>query len=186
MGWKDSNGDGIIEDARGNPVTFSLKTNSSNTTRIAMMNFIKADLAKVGINVITAPVDFNTLITNLRSDFQYEAMLLGLQSGVPPDPDDDAERVALDGPDAFLVSDADQARHAAGSAHRPIDGRHSRARTNRGAPEGYNRSKRLRNEMAWMTWLPVRVQKIPVSNRFGNIQPSILRHRFCGIRTTST
>jgi hypothetical protein len=86
MGWKDSNGDGIIEDARGNPVTFSLKTNSSNTTRIAMMNFIKADLAKVGINVITAPVDFNTLITNLRSDFQYEAMLLGLQSGVPPDP----------------------------------------------------------------------------------------------------
>ena len=28
-----------------------------------------------------------------------------------------------------------------------------------------------------MTWLPVRVQKIPVSNRFGNIQPSILRHR---------
>jgi len=51
-----------------------------------MGNFIKADLAKVGINVITAPVDFNTLITNLRSDFQYEAMLLGLQSGVPPDP----------------------------------------------------------------------------------------------------
>ena len=86
MGWKDGNGDGIIEDARGNPVTFSLKTNSSNTMRIAMMNFIKADLAKVGINVITAPVDFNTLITNLRSDFQYEAMLLGLQSGVPPDP----------------------------------------------------------------------------------------------------
>jgi len=31
--------------------------------------------------------------------------------------------------------------------------------------------------MAWMTWLPVRVQKIPVSNRFGNIQPSVLRHR---------
>ena len=86
IGWKDGNGDGIIEDARGNPVTFSLKTNSSNTTRIAMMNFIKADLAKVGINVITAPVDFNTLITNLRSDFQYDAMLLGLQSGVPPDP----------------------------------------------------------------------------------------------------
>ena len=51
-----------------------------------MLNFIKADLAKVGINVITVPVDFNTLITNLRTDFQYDAMLLGLQSGVPPDP----------------------------------------------------------------------------------------------------
>ena len=125
MGWKDSNGDGIIEDARGNPVTFSLKTNSSNTMRIAMVNFIKDDLAKVGINVITAPVDFNTLITNLRIDFQYEAMLLGSQSGVPPDPAMMQNLWRSTGSDALLVPDAGEARHAAGSAHRSADGRSS-------------------------------------------------------------
>ena len=65
---------------------FTLKTNSDNTTRIAMANFVKDDLAKVGVRVTLAPVDFNTLITNIQSDFQYEAILLGLQSGVPPDP----------------------------------------------------------------------------------------------------
>ena len=31
--------------------------------------------------------------------------------------------------------------------------------------------------MAWFIWLPMRVQKLPVSNRFGNVQPSILAHR---------
>src|SRR5439155_2087464 len=57
-----------------------------NKVRTAMLNFVQADLQKVGIKVIPTPLDFNTLITNLRQDFQYEAMLLGLQSGVPPDP----------------------------------------------------------------------------------------------------
>ena len=54
--------------------------------RVGTANFIKDDLAKVGIRMTLAPVDFNTLITNLRNDFQYDSILLGLQSGVPPDP----------------------------------------------------------------------------------------------------
>lgn len=177
LGWKDGNGDGIIEDTRGNPVTFSLKTNSSNTTRIAMMNFIKADLAKVGINVITAPVDFNTLITNLRSDFQYEAMLLGLQSGVPPDPTMMQNVWRSTGlthswfltqtkPDTPQEARIDQLMDVIVAAH-DIGER----------KKAYHEVETIANEMAWITWLPVRVQKIPVSNRFGNLQPSILRHR---------
>ena len=148
MGWKDGNGDGIIEDARGNPVTFSLKTNSSNTTRIAMMNFIKADLAKVGINVITAPVDFNTLITNLRSDFQYDAMLLGLQSGVPPDPTMMQNVWRSTGLTHSWFLDAGQARHAAGSAHRPVDGRDRRRRTTSASARRHTRKSR-RSPTRW-------------------------------------
>ncbi len=34
------NGDGVIEDTRGNPVSFMLKTNCSNALRVGMMNFI--------------------------------------------------------------------------------------------------------------------------------------------------
>jgi peptide/nickel transport system substrate-binding protein len=177
MGWKDGNGDGIIEDARGNPVTFSMKTNSSNTTRIAMMNFIKADLKKIGINVITAPVDFNTLITNLRSDFQYEAMLLGLQSGVPPDPTMMQNVWRSTGlthswfltqarPDTPQEAHIDQLMDVILATY-DIGER----------KKAYKEVETIANEMAWMTWLPVRVQKIPVSNRFGNLQPSILRHR---------
>ena len=177
LGWKDSNGDGVVEDARGNRVTFSMKTNSSNTTRIAMMNFIKEDLAKVGINVITSPVDFNTLITNLRSDFQYDAMLLGLQSGVPPDPTMMQNVWRSTGlthswfltqakPDTPQEARIDQLMDVILATH--DIGQRQKA---------YKEVETIANEMAWMTWLPVRVQKIPVSNRFGNIQPSVLTHR---------
>jgi peptide/nickel transport system substrate-binding protein len=177
MGWKDGNGDGIIEDARGNPVTFSLKTNSSNTTRIAMMNFIKADLAKVGINLITSPVDFNTLITNLRSDFQYEAMLLGLQSGVPPDPATMQNVWRSTGlTHSWFLTQAKPATPQEARIDELMDiivGTHDLA----GRQKAYREVETIHNEMAWMTWLPVRVQKIPVSNRYGNLRPSVLRHR---------
>jgi peptide/nickel transport system substrate-binding protein len=177
LGWRDRNGDGVIEDARGNAVTFTMKTNSSNTMRIAMTNFIKEDLAKVGINVIPAPVDFNTMITNLRSDFQYDAMLLGLQSGVPPDPSmmsnlwrstglthswflaqakpDTPEEARIDRLMDVIVSAQDLAERQ----------------------KAYKEIETIANEQSWMIWLPIRIQKVPISNRFGNIQPSVLRHR---------
>ena len=142
-----------------------------------MGNFIKADLAKVGINVITAPVDFNTLITNLRSDFQYEAMLLGLQSGVPPDPSMMQNVWRSTGlthswfltqvkPDTPQEARIDQLMDVILGAHDLGE-----------RQKAYKEVETIANDMAWMTWLPVRVQKIPVSNRFGNLQPSVLRHR---------
>lgn len=33
------------------------------------------------------------------------------------------------------------------------------------------------NEQSWMIWLPVLKVKLPMSNRFGNAQPSIMAHR---------
>jgi peptide/nickel transport system substrate-binding protein len=177
LGWKDGNGDGVIEDTRGNAVTFLLKTNSSNTTRIAMMNFIKEDLAKIGINVVVSPVDFNTIITNLRSDFQYEALLLGLQSGVPPDPTmmQNVWRssglthnwfVAQQKPDTPQEARIDQLMDVIVSTHDLQERKNA-----------YREVETIANEMSWMIWLPIRIQKIPISNRFGNIQPSVLRHR---------
>ena len=177
LGFKDRNGDGVIEDARGNPVRFTLKTNSNNTTRIAMTNFVKEDLAKIGIQAIPGPVDFNTLITNLRADFQYEAILLGVQSGVPPDPSmmsnlwrssgqlhqwfltqrkpDTPEEARIDKLMDVIVGAQDLAERQ----------------------KAYKEIETIANEQSWMIWLPIRVQKLPISNRFGNIQPSVLRHR---------
>ena len=61
-GIQGRDGDGFLEDARGNPVSFMLKTNSSNALRVSMANFIRDDLAKVGIRMTLTPIDFNTLI----------------------------------------------------------------------------------------------------------------------------
>lgn len=46
--WKDTDGDGVLEDQNGHPISFSLKTNSNKTMRVAFADFIKDDLAKMG------------------------------------------------------------------------------------------------------------------------------------------
>ena len=33
------------------------------------------------------------------------------------------------------------------------------------------------NEQAWIIWLPTITAKLPLSNRFGNVQPSVIPHR---------
>ena len=176
LGWKDTNSDGVLEDTRGNPISFSLKTNSDNLLRIGMTNFIKDDLAKVGIKVTLAPVNFNTLVTNIRDDFQYDAVLLGLQSGVPPDPGmgqnvwrssgrthqwntsqpkpETPQEARIDKLMDALVSTPDFAKRK----------------------EAWNEIQNIVNEQCWMVWLPTQVIKVPVRSRFGNLQPTSIPH----------
>ncbi len=177
LGFKDGNGDGVLEDTRGNPITFTLKTNSDNTLRIALANFVKDDLAKVGINVVLAPADFNTIVTNIQADFQYEALLLGLQSGVPPDPAMMQNLYRSSGLTHFW--NLTQSKPATPEEAR-IDQLMDEIVTVRDMDvrkKAYKEVETIVNQQAWFIWLPIVNQKVPVSNRFGNIRPTILRHR---------
>ena len=78
--------DGVLKDAQGNVVEFTLMTNSENPGRIAMLNVIEADLKKLGMQVRIRPVPFNDLLTSMRDTRDYDAILLGWGTGVPPDP----------------------------------------------------------------------------------------------------
>lgn len=177
LGWKDTNGDGVLEDEKGQTVSFTMKTNSDNKSRVGMANFIRDDLAKVGIKVTLVPVDFNTLITNLREDFQYDSILLGLQSGVPPDPamgqnvwrssgrshnwnisqvkPETPQEARIDALMDTLVASNDYA-------------------VRKGA---WTEVQNIVNEQAWMIWLPTIKAKLPLRNRFGNARPSVIPHR---------
>ncbi|MFQ6102876.1 MAG: ABC transporter substrate-binding protein [Candidatus Glassbacteria bacterium] len=86
MGFWDQDDDGILEDRDGNELEFTLNTNASNNTRVKIANIIADDLKKLGVGVNFVPIDFNDLITRIRETFDYEAMLLALTEGVPPDP----------------------------------------------------------------------------------------------------
>lgn len=118
LGWKDSNGDGVLEDGRGNPISFSMITNADNNMRKDMLNLVRDDLAKVGIRMIPSPVEFNTLITHTRNDFQYDACLLGLGSAVGGS-GDGAERLEVVGPDALLAHQAGTSGDTGRGARRP-------------------------------------------------------------------
>ncbi|MCC7008854.1 MAG: ABC transporter substrate-binding protein [Acidobacteria bacterium] len=177
LGFADRNGDGVLEDKAGHPIAFTLKTNSENRLRVSMANFIRDDLAKVGIRVTLTPIDFNTLVTNLRDDFQYEAALLGLQTGVPPDP-----------------GMGQNVWRSSGRTHywnmaQPKPETPQEARIDQlmdvivGTPDmpkrqaAWKEVEQTVNEQAWILWLPTQKIKLPLSNRFGNTQPSPIPHR---------
>ncbi len=175
--WKDHDGDGILEDAAGHPIRFALKTNGDNLVRMGMANFIKDDLAKVGIQCDPTGVDFNTLISNLRENFDYEAILLGLQSGVPPDPGMgqnvwrsrglthywNLKQIKPETPEEARIDELMTAN--VGTIDEGV--RH----------QTWTEIQNIVNDQAYVIWLPTLVAKVPIRNRFGNLHPTVIPHR---------
>jgi peptide/nickel transport system substrate-binding protein len=77
--------DGVLRDAAGHPVKFSILTNAGNAARLKMATLIQQDLAALGMQVMVVPLDFPALIERLMHTQDYEACLLGLEN-VDPDP----------------------------------------------------------------------------------------------------
>jgi peptide/nickel transport system substrate-binding protein len=80
----DSNNPRLI-DAAGNQVVFTLIVPAENEPRKLMAAVIQEDLAKLGIMVQVAPVDFQGLTERWTTTFDYDAVLLGLGvTGIDP------------------------------------------------------------------------------------------------------
>ncbi|BAS27686.1 ABC transporter substrate-binding protein [Limnochorda pilosa] len=73
--------DGVLRDAQGNAVEFSLLTNAGNTQREAIGNLLSEDLGKLGIKVNFQPIDFNVLVDHLLSGEGWDAIIIGLTGG---------------------------------------------------------------------------------------------------------
>lgn len=75
---------GTLKDAHGNPVTFSLMTNSSNRARTSMAAMIQRDLKAIGITMNIVTLDFPALLERLGKTHDYEACLFGLIGTADP------------------------------------------------------------------------------------------------------
>jgi peptide/nickel transport system substrate-binding protein len=177
MGLRDGNGDGVLEDRGGNPVSFTIKTNADNVMRVQMMNFIKDDLARVGIRCLPQPLEMRALITNLREDFQYEAILLGLGSSVPPDPGMGANVFRSSGLTHFWNMAQRRPATAAEAEMDRLVEENLAAATMEERKRTYEALARIWNEQAFTIWLPVLRVKIPVREGFGNVRPTVIPHR---------
>ena len=177
LGWRDRNRDGVVEDTQGHPIRFSLKTNSSNVMRVATANFIKDDLAKIGIQVDATPLEFNTLITNLRVDFQYESILLGLQSAVPPDPGMGQNVWRSSGLTHYWNIKQPKPETAAEARLDQLMDQNVLTMDLAERKRVWKEMQNLVNEECFIEWLPVMVYKVPIRNRFGNVHPTVIPHR---------
>ncbi|ETX07266.1 MAG: hypothetical protein ETSY2_12140 [Candidatus Entotheonella gemina] len=84
IGWIDTDGDGIREDDEGNPIEFSLVTNTGNVVREKVCTMIKQDLKKAGIEVHYKPLEFNALVSQLTSTYDWETIVIGFTGGTEP------------------------------------------------------------------------------------------------------
>jgi len=76
--------DGILRDSEGNAVEFTLNTNAGNLLREQMCSILKEDWEKLGMKVNYRPLDFNSIVEKLMSNFQWDAILIALTGGPEP------------------------------------------------------------------------------------------------------
>lgn len=80
--------DGKLIDANNNLVQFSIIVNPSNQQRVKMATIIQEDLNRLGMEVHVVPLEFKSLMTRVLDSLDYEASILGLQSGdADPNPE---------------------------------------------------------------------------------------------------
>lgn len=77
-GYTDQNGDGIVENAEGDPLTFRILVNSNNPTRLLAARQIKDFLKEIGIQSTVEPEDWNTYLSRLNSG-DFDLYLGGMQ-----------------------------------------------------------------------------------------------------------
>ena len=73
IGLRDANNDGVLEDASGAPVRFSLVTQKGNTALEKGATFIRDELKKVGVLVDVVPLEVGALIARMEKG-EYEAI----------------------------------------------------------------------------------------------------------------
>jgi len=83
-GWKDTNGDGIL-DKDGRPFAFELITNQGNEVRAKCAEIIQENLAKIGIDVKIRILEWAAFVNDFINKRQFDATILGWT--IPPDPD---------------------------------------------------------------------------------------------------
>ena len=85
LGWTDSNSDGWL-DKGGEPMRFTMITNSGNQRRAKAAVIIQTNLKAVGVDMQIEQLETNTFFERLRAR-DYEAALSGWAAGLNVDPD---------------------------------------------------------------------------------------------------
>ncbi len=83
-GWKDSDGDGILDKAIGDkkvPFRFEIKFNSGNATRKSVALTLQDELKKHGIAATVRELDWTVFLSEVK-DRKFDAMILGWSMSV--------------------------------------------------------------------------------------------------------
>jgi peptide/nickel transport system substrate-binding protein len=81
LGMTKRASDGMLEDAGGHRVEFTLLSSSDNPARRVIALRLESDLKEVGIELKYEPVDFQALLNRINSGMNYESASMGFGGG---------------------------------------------------------------------------------------------------------
>ena len=81
MGLVDRNGDGVREDADGNPVEFVINTYADSPDYAAIVSLMREDFRRIGVRIELVQLTFSGLVGKLMREWNWEAIIIGLTGG---------------------------------------------------------------------------------------------------------
>ena len=81
-GWKDRNGDGILENEKGEPFRIEFTRASGGEIYERISNVLKSSYSKVGIQVDTKVVDWS-IMQEITKSRDYDALMMGWSASAP-------------------------------------------------------------------------------------------------------
>lgn len=83
-GWKDTNGDGLVE-KEGKPFEFTLLINQGNAERLRTAEMIQKYLKAAGVNMKIRVLEWSSMISEFINKRRFEAVLMGWFLARDPD-----------------------------------------------------------------------------------------------------
>ncbi|HPN84818.1 MAG TPA: ABC transporter substrate-binding protein [Victivallales bacterium] len=110
-GWKDSNGDGIL-DKDGKKFEFTILSVADHPIQMKMLPLIKEDMASAGIVMKISPVEWSVYVQRLENK-NFEVCVLGWAMGFESDPyqiwhSSESEKAASSNHCGFVNPEADE------------------------------------------------------------------------------
>ncbi len=84
QGWKDEDGDGILE-KKGQKFVFTMYTNAGNNFRKQILMILEQEFRKLKIKMIPKIVEANYLVSDIIPNKKFDAVLIGWNAGIKPD-----------------------------------------------------------------------------------------------------
>jgi peptide/nickel transport system substrate-binding protein len=84
-GWKDRDGDGVVEDRDGKPFTLTIRTNQGNDERKKIAEIIQQRLKDIGVQADIQLIEWAAFIKEFVKPRRFEVLVLGLGTGTDPD-----------------------------------------------------------------------------------------------------
>jgi len=98
-GWRDRNGDGVRENAAGEPLTITLDSNQGSRTRQTIAELVQAQLAEIGVDIRPRVLDVGTMNERLFTPARdFDGVVLSWVMDQRLDDRDFFDSKRLDGP----------------------------------------------------------------------------------------